>query len=315
MKKINAVVYTRKGKSGKLVCELVDMPVPGRNEVLVKVAASSVNAADYRSMKMGLIPKNRIFGADIAGTVEIAGPGIQRFQPGDEVMGELSGCGFGGFAEYVAVHEDVLIPKPREITFEEAAALPLAGVTALQALRAKGNIRRGSGVLIVGSSGGVGSFALQLARYYGAEITAVCSTRNVERSFQLGAGRVIDYTKEDITAGDMQYDLIVAVNGNHSLSTYREMLKPNGICVMAGGALPQIIKFLLLGWLYSTGTKKMRSLSAKTTRTDLELIAKLAAEGRIKPVIDRRYSLEKVPEAMQYAGAGHATGKVIINIH
>ena len=314
MEKIKAVVYNRKVKAGKLVCEMVNKPVPARNEVLVKVAAASVNAADYRSLKMGLIPKNRIFGADIAGTVEIAGPEVQGFRSGDEVVGELSGYGFGGFAEYVAVPEDALIPKPREITFEEAAALPMAAVTALQALRDEGNIRRGSGVLIVGSSGGVGSFALQLARYYGAEVTAVCSARNVERSFRLGAGRVIDYTAEEITAGGMQYDLIVAVNGNHPLSTYRKMLKPHGICVMAGGALSQVFRFLLLGWIFSLGTKKMRSLAAKTNRTDLELIARLAAEGRIKPVIDRRYSLEMVPEAMQYAGEGHASGKVIINI-
>lgn len=315
MEKIKAVVYTRKGKPGKLVCELVDKPVPGRNEVLVKVAAASVNAADYRSLKMGLIPKNRIFGADISGTVEITGPEVQGFRSGDEVIGELSGYGFGGFAEYVAVPESALIPKPREITFEEAAALPLAGVTALQALRDKGEIRRGSCVLIVGSSGGVGSFALQLARNFGAQVTAVCSTGNVERSFRLGASRVIDYTAEEITVGGLQYDLIVAVNGNHSLATYRKMLKPHGICVMAGGALSQVFRFLLLGRIFSFGTKKMRSLAAKTNRADLELIVKLAAEGRIKPVIDRRYSLEMVPEAMQYAGAGHASGKVIINIH
>jgi NADPH:quinone reductase-like Zn-dependent oxidoreductase len=311
---MKAVVYDKKGSPEKLIYKEIDKPEPGDNEVLIRIFASSVNAADYRSMNMGIIPKRRIFGADIAGLVETAGRDTIRFKPGDEVIGDLSGYGFGGFAEYVAVPEEVLTLKPQKLSFEEAAALPLAAVTALQALR-KGQIRKGQKVLIAGSGGGVGSYAVQLAKYYGAEVTGVCSTKNAEQTKTIGADYVIDYTTENFTKTDRRYDIILAVNGNQSLSAYRRILNRNGICVMVGGSLVQIFMSLLFGRLLSFGSKKIFSLSAKSNRTDLEFIAKLAGDGMIRPVIDRRYPLEKTADAMKYLGEGHARGKVVIMIN
>ena len=309
---MKAIVYDKK-YPGQLVYRDVNKPEPGENEALIKIVAASVNAADYRSKKMGIIPKGKIFGADISGRVESVGKNVGQFKAGDEVIGELSGCGFGGFAEYVAAPENVLVHKPANLLFEEAAALPLAALTALQALH-KGRIQKVYRVLIVGSGGGVGTFAVQLARYFGAEVTAVCSTKNVEQTLALGAKRVVDYTREDFTKTGGGYNLIVAVNGNRPLTAYQRMLARNGICVMVGGALIQIFESLLFGRLMSLGSKKMMSLAAKTNTKDLEFIVKLAAEGNLKPVIDRRYPLEKTPDAMVYANEGHARGKVVINV-
>lgn len=310
---MKAIVYNKKGSPDKLIYSDVEKPQPSNIEVLIKIHAVSANAADYRSMKMGIIPKRKIFGADIAGRVEAVGKNIRQFKPGDEVIGDLSDCGFGGFAEYAAAPEKALIQKPSNISFDEAAALPMAAITALQALR-KGKIQKGQKVLIVGSGGGVGTFAVQLAKYFSTVVTAVCSTKNVEQTTSLGADCVIDYTKEDFTKSDRRYDLIVAVNGNHSLSAYKRILNQNGIYVMVGGALSQIFKSILFGWLMSFGSKKMRFLSAKSNQKDLELLAKLVEDGKIKPVIDRRYSLDKAADAMRYLGEGHARGKVVINV-
>ena len=314
MGKMKAVVYNKKGLPDKLIYRDVEKPRPNDIEVLIKILAVSANAADYRSMRMGIIPKRRIFGADIAGRVETVGKNIRQFKTGDEVIGDLSNCGFGGFAEYAVAPEKALIPKPAKILFDEAAALPMAAITALQALRDKGNIQKGQKVLIVGSGGGVGTFAVQLAKYFGTVVTAVCSTKNVEQTSSLGANYVIDYTKEDFTKSSRYYDLILAVNGNRSLSAYKRILNPNGIYVMVGGALLQIFKSILVGWLMSFGSKKMRSLAAKSNQKDLEFIVKLVEDGKIKPVIDRRYSLDKAADAMRYLGEGHARGKVVINV-
>lgn len=314
MGKMKAVVYNKKGLPDKLIYRDVEKPRPNDIEVLIKILAVSANAADYRSMRMGIIPKRRIFGADIAGRVETVGKNIRQFKTGDEVIGDLSNCGFGGFAEYAVAPEKALIPKPAKILFDEAAALPMAAITALQALRDKGNIQKGQKVLIVGSGGGVGTFAVQLAKYFGTVVTAVCSTKNVEQTSSLGANYVIDYTKEDFTKSSRYYDLILAVNGNRSLSAYKRILNPNGIYVMVGGALLQIFKSILFGWLMSFGSKKMRSLAAKSNQKDLEFIVKLVEDGKIKPVIDRRYSLDKAADAMRYLGEGHARGKVVINV-
>ena len=311
---MKAIIYIKKGLPDKLIYSDVEKPRPNDNEVLIKILAVSANAADYRSMRMGFIPKRRIFGADIAGKVESVGKKIQQFKPGDEVIGDLSDYGFGGFAEYAVAPEKALIQKPAKILFEEAAALPLAAITALQALRDKGNIQKGQNILIVGSGGGVGTFAVQLAKYFGSMVTAVCSTTNVEQTNTLGADYVIDYTKEDFTKSNRCYDLIIAVNGNRSLFAYKRTLNPNGIYVMVGGALWQIFKSILFGWLMSFGSKKMRFLAAKSNQMDLEFIVKLVENGKIKPVIDRRYSLDKTAEAMRYLGEGHARGKVIINV-
>jgi NADPH:quinone reductase-like Zn-dependent oxidoreductase len=309
---MKAVIYDKKKPDNKLIYSDIEKPSPKGNEVLVKIRAVSVNAADYRSMKMGIVPRKRIFGADIAGTVESVGNGVTHFSPGDEVFGDLSGCGFGGFAEFAVATEKVLILKPGKLSFEEAAVLPLASVTALQALRDKGEIRSGQHVLILGSSGGVGTYAVQLAKHFGAVVTAVCSTGNVELTRSLGADNVVDYTREDFTGGSRRFDLILAVNGNYPIFQCRKILKKNGIYVMVGGAMKQIIKALLFGRLLSSGSKKMRSVAAKPNQADLEFIAKLTETGKIRPVIEKRFPLEKTDEAMSYAGKGHAKGKVVI---
>lgn len=309
---MKAVVYNKKGSPEKLIFCETDRPVPNDNEVLIKVHAVSLNAADYRSIKMGLIPKNKIFGADIAGRIESVGKNISLFKAGDEVMCDLAGYGFGGLAEYVTAPEIALIIKPEKISFEEGATLPMAAMTALQALRDKGNIQKDYKVLIVGCAGGVGTFAVQLAKYFNAEVTGVCSSRNIEQTISLGADYLIDYSKEDFTNSDMRYNLILAINGNYPLSAYKKVLTPNGIYVMVGGSLSQIFKSLLFGWLLSFGSKKMKSLSAKANKNDLEFLAKLLENGKIKPVIDRRYSLDKTADAMNYLSEGHSHGKVVI---
>ena len=312
MEKMKAVVYNKKGSPEKLIFCETDKPVPNDDDVLIKVHAVSLNAADYRSMKMGIIPKRKIFGADISGRIEIVGKNITQFKPGDEVMGDLASFGFGGLAEYVTAPERALITKPYQISFEEGATLPMAALTALQALRDKGNIQKGHKVLIVGSAGGVGTFAVQLAKYFEAEVTGVCSSKNAQQTLSLGANYVIDYTKENFTNSDMRYNLILAINGNYPLSAYKKVLTPNGIYVMVGGSLSQIFKSLLFGWLMSFGSKKLRSLSAKANKNDLEFLAKLLEDGKVKPVIDRRYSLDKTSEAMNYLSEGHSHGKVVI---
>jgi NADPH:quinone reductase-like Zn-dependent oxidoreductase len=312
MEKMKAVVYNKKGSPEKLIFCETDKPVPNDNEVLIKVHAVSLNAADYRSIKMGIIPKRKIFGADISGRIEIVGKNITQFKPGDEVMGDLASFGFGGLAEYVTAPEKALITKPSQISFEEGATLPMAALTALQALRDKGNIQNGHKVLIVGSAGGVGTFAVQLAKYFEAEVTGVCSSRNIEQTISLGANYVIDYSKEDFTKRHNRYNLILAINGNYPLLAYKKTLTPNGIYVMIGGSLSQIFKSLIFGWLLSLGSKKMKSLTAKANKKDLEFLSKLLENGRIKPVIDRRYSLDKTSDAMNYLSQGHSTGKVLV---
>jgi NADPH:quinone reductase-like Zn-dependent oxidoreductase len=227
-------------------------------------------------------------------------------------MGDLGSFGFGGLAEYVSAPENALITKPSQISFEEGATLPMAALTALQALRDKGNIQKGHKVLVVGSAGGVGTFAVQLARYFEAEVTGVCSSRNVEQTRSLGADNVIDYTKENFTKRNDRYNIILAINGNYPLSAYKKTLAPNGIYVMVGGSLSQIFKSLMFGWILSFGSKKMKSLAAKANKTDLEFLATLLKKGSIKPVIDRRYSLDKTSDAMNYLSQGHSTGKVIV---
>jgi len=311
---MKAVVYNRKSYPDKLVFCDINKPVPNDNEVLIKVNTVSLNAADYRSMKMGLIPKRKIFGADIAGRIESVGKNISLFKPGDEVMGDLASYGFGGLAEYVTAPESALIIKPNQISFEDGATLPMAAVTALQALRNGANIQKGQKVLIVGSSGGVGTFAIQLSKYFEAEVTGVCSSKNVQQTLSLGADYVIDYTKENFMKRGKHYNIILGINGNYPLLAYKKILTSNGTYVMVGGSLSQIFKSLLFGWMLSFGSKKMKSLAAKANKTDLELLATLLEKGKIKPVIDRRYSLDKAADAMNYLKQGHSTGKVVINI-
>lgn len=311
---MKAVVYDTSVKPSFLVLRDLERPVPGDNEVLVKLYTTAVNAADYRSIKMGLIPKKRIFGGDIAGQIEAVGKSVRKFQVGDRVFGDTADNGFGGFAEYVAVSEDLLAHIPASVSYDTAAALPISSLTALQALRDRGQVRAGQKVLICGAGGGVGTYAVQLARHFGAEVTAVCGKRNTDVMRSLNADHVIDYTKEDFLHSDLRYDLIIGINGNYSLSSFRRILTANGICVMVGGALPQITKAMLFGALLSIGGKKVCALSAKASTKDLDFIMNLVENKQITPVIDRSYNLPEVPEAMRYMTEGHALGKVLVHI-
>lgn len=311
---MKAVVFDRKSRPDKLVFRDVENPLPNDDEVLIRVHAVALNAADYRSMKLGMIPKKKIFGADIAGRVESAGRNISGFKPGDKVIGDLSDHGFGGLAEYVTAPEKALIIKPPNVTFEEAAALPVAALTALQALRDKAGVKNGHKVLIVGSAGGVGTFAIQLAKYFGAEATGVCSAKNVLQTTALGADRAIDYAREDFTQSGILYDAILGINGNYPLSSYMKCLAPNGTCVILGGGLSQILKALFFRWAFSGGSKKLKFLAAKMNTEDLKFLAGLLESGTIKSVIDRRYTLDKAIEAMNYLKQGHASGKVVIRV-
>jgi len=311
---MKAIVYDRKTVPGKLVLRDVEKPVPSDDEVLVKIIATSVNAADYRSLKLGLIPKKKIFGVDIAGKVQAVGKNIQQFMTGDEVVGEISAYGSGGFAEYAVAPEKLLVHKPATISFENAAAIPMAAVTALHAVRNKGSIQKGSEVLIIGGSGGVGSFAVQLSKYYGAIVSAVCSTLNMEQAKKLGADHVIDYTKENFLHGNKSYDVILAVNGNYSSRACKKLLKPKGRYVMVGGALSQVARSILFGRPMSLGSKTITFLASKPEKHDLEFIMMLANDGWIKPLIEKYYPLDQTAEAVRYVGEGHARGKVVIKV-
>lgn len=311
---MKAVIYEKKNSPDVLEYRDVDMPIPADDEVLVKVFSVSINAADYRSMKMGMIPKRKIFGADIAGRIEAIGNNVTKFKVGDEVLGDIASCGFGGFAEFTTASESLLILKPKDVTFETAAAIPMASFTALQALRDKGNLQSGQRVLICGAGGGVGTFAVQLAKYYGAEVTAVCGNSNIEIMQELKADHIINYNAEDFTKSTKRYDLILAVNGNNPLTAYKRLLTPSGTFVLVGGALSQVFKAIIFGKAMSLGSKKMRFLAAKANIADLECIMKLVEEGKVKPVIDSRYPLPETAKAMKYLMEGHTHGKVIIEV-
>jgi len=323
---MKAILYTKYGPPDVLQLKEVEKPIPKDDEVLIKVHAASANACDWhllradpflvRLMGGGLLkPKNKILGSDIAGRVEAVGRNAKQFQPGDEVFGDIFDCGRGGFAEYVCASENALSLKPASMTFEEVAAVPMAAVTALQGLRDKGQIQPGQKVLINGASGGVGTFAVQIAKSFGAEVTGVCSTRNLDMARSIGADQVIDYTQEDFTKNGQRYDLILAANGYHSIWDYKRALSPKGIYVMAGGSMAQMYQAMLLGpWISMTGSKKMGSLSARPNQKDLVFMKELLEAGKVVPVIDRRYPLSEVAEAIRYLEEGHARGKVVITV-
>ncbi len=311
---MKAVLYDKKSTTEKLTYCDVANPTPDENELLVEIHAASINAADYRLMQMGFPPRKKIFGADVSGIVESVGKNVTKFKPGDHVIGELSGCGFGGFAHYVAAPEEAFIIKPKEISFEDAAALPLAATTALQALRNNGPIKKECHVLIIGCSGGVGSYALQLAKYYGATVTGVCSSKKEEQTRLLGADNVIDYKKVNLSQLNNRYDLILGINGNYSLRLCKKLLRPHGRYVTVGGTLHQIIKSILLGWIMSFGSEKMTFLTAKSNSEDMEFVVKLAVDGKIRSVIDRIFGLSETAAAMRYVKEEHAKGKVIIKV-
>jgi len=321
---MKAIVYTQYGSPDVLHLQELEKPAPLEDEVLLKVQAASLNAYDWHMLTAdiflvrlvaGLLkPNNTLIGADIAGRVEAVGRNVTQFQPGDEVFGQARHA-VGGCAEYVCARENALALKPANCTFDEAAAVPMAGFTALQGLRDQGQIQAGQKVLINGAAGGVGTFAVQIAKVFGAEVSAVCSTRNLEMARSIGADHVIDYTQEDFTKNGQRYDLIFAANGYHSIFDYRRALTPAGVYVMAGGAVPQMFQALTLGpWLTKSGGQKMGALSAKVSQSDLVFLKGLLETGKIKSVIDRRYPLSEVPEALRYLGAGHARGKVVITV-
>jgi NADPH:quinone reductase-like Zn-dependent oxidoreductase len=323
---MQAVVHTKYGSPDMLELREVAKPTPGNGEVLVKVRATAVNAYDWHIMRadpflvrvggMGLFrPKSTQLGADIAGEVEAVGQNVRLFRPGDAVFGDLAGSGGGGFAEYAAAPEKALAMKPANLSFAQAAALPMAAVTALQALRDAGQMAPGKQVLINGASGGVGTFAVQIARLLGGEVTAVCSTAKMEQARSLGADHVIDYTQEDFTRNGRQYDLILAVNGNRPLSAYKRALAPGGVYIMVGGSNSQIFQALLLGSLYSRMSgKKMMAMLAKSSQQDLTLIKEWVEAGKVMPVMDRCFPLSRVAEALHYVEAGHAKGKVVVTM-
>ena len=304
----------------------VATPEPSEVEVLVKLFASSVNPLDDFAIrgplffvpKLGrlLKPTHKIAGADYAGIIESAGRDIKRFRPGDAVFGaSFMGKGQGGFAEYVCAREDALAPKPTNLSFEQAAAVPVAAITALQGLRDHGQVQPGQNVLIDGASGGVGTFAIQIAKSLGAHVTAVCSTRNMDRARAIGADHVIDYTRENFTRSGLRYDLILGANAHHSIFDYRRALSQNGTFVLVGGGLARMFQAMSLKPLLSLiGNKKMRFFIAKVNATDLLALHDLLEAGRIVPVIDRQYPLDQVAEAIRYRGEGHAQGKVVISI-
>lgn len=316
---MKAVVYDRFGAPDVLRLEEVPTPVPKDNEILIKVRAASVNAYDWRHLEAdpflirlmgaGLFkPKHRILGADMAGQVEAVGARAGRFQPGDEVFGD---GGYGGFAEFACVDENRFVKKPAALTFEAAAAVPMAGLTALQGLRDKGRIKPGQKVLINGASGGVGTFAVQIAKSFQAEVTGVCSAPKMDLVRSIGADHVIDYAGEDVTASGRTYDLVFDVAAYRPIPRYKRILSPGGRYVLAGGSMARILQLSIMS---STGTKNMEIVIARTTQEDLSALVELVEAGKMRPVIDKRFPLSETAEALRYLEDGHARGKIVITV-
>lgn len=319
---MKAIVNTRYGSPDVLRLEELEKPVPGEDEVVIQVHAAGLNAYDWHMLRAdpfptrfseGLLrPKHTILGADIAGWVEAVGPGVTRFQPGDEVYGDI---GWGGLAEYARGREKLLARKPANLSFVEAAAVPMAGMTALQALRDSGQLQPGQRVLVHGASGGVGTFAVQIARALGAEVTAVCSTAKMEQARSLGAEHVIDYTREDYSRSGTLYDVILVANGNRSPGDYERALAPAGRCVIVGGSVRQLFAAILLGRRKSKpGGKTLSTMMARISASDLEVLKEWIEAGQVRPIIDRTYPLDRAADALRYLIDGHAAGKVVVTI-
>lgn len=321
---MKAILYEKYGPP-EVALKLTEVvkPVPANHQVLVKVRATSVNAKEWRGFTMPSLlvrffgggwskPKDPSIGTDVAGVVEAVGENVTRFKPGDEVFGGAH----GSFAEYALAREAYLTLKPANRSFEEAACLPIAAITALQAIRYASGIRAGQQVLIQGASGGIGMFATQLAKASGAEVTAVCSTRNLDLARSWGADHAIDYTIEDFTKSGGQYDLILGINGYHSLSSYRQALKPWGVYVCAGGEMLQLLQAIIFGKLFSQkGGKTLGSMGiTKFNQDDLAYLGKLLKDGTIVPVIDRSYPLDETAQALRHVIDKHARGKVVITV-
>ena len=323
---MKAAIYDRYGPPEVVHIRDVEEPAPKEHEALIKVRAASINPLDWHFMRgtpyfvrlmTGLRkPKITRLGVDVAGQVQAVGRNVTEFRPGDEVFGTCRGA----LAEYVCTSESALIMKPENVTFEQAASVPVAAFTALQGLRDKGQIQAGQKVLINGAAGGVGTFAVQIAKGFGADVTGVCSTRNLEMVRNIGADRVMDYTRQDFTTSGQRYDLIFDLVGNHSLSAFRRVLNPRGIYIGAGGGGPEVhwldvltgpIKALLLSMFVS---QKLVPFLARANKKDLTTISELIKGGTVTPVIDKRYPLSEVPEAIRYLEQGHARGKVVITL-
>ena len=322
---MKAIQFKEYGTPDCLYLNDVEKPTPNDHEILIKLHASSINSWDLELLNgipfanrvmFGLFKPKKVntLGIDVAGVIEAVGKEVTKFQAGDEVFGDLSGYKWGGFAEYTCARESDLMHKPSNLSFEEAAAVPQAALLALQALHYKGSITKGQKVLINGASGGVGTFAIQLAKFYGAEVTGVCSSTKMDLVRSLGADHVIDYTKEDFSKKGELYDLIVDIKGFHSIFAYHRALNKGGKYAMVGGSTSLVNQVLFLGPLISLISDKKMGLMLHKANKGLDTIKKLLEEGKVKPVIDRRYPLHEVPDAMHYYAKGFAKGKVVINI-
>ena len=316
---MKAILFPRYGAPDVLRLQEVEKPTPKDNEVLVKIHAAAANPLDWHKMRAApflvrlsdglLAPKDPRLGADIAGRVVAVGRQVTQFQVGDEIFGEI---GVGGFADYVAVKERAIAPKPANLSFAQAATIPVAGFTALQGLRDTGKLQSGQTVLVNGASGGVGTFAVQIAKAFGAQVTGVCSTRNLDLVRKLGADQVIDYTQTDFTRTSQRYDLILDAIGNRSVADCRRALTPQGICAVAGfTTMARLFQIILFG---SWGGQKMSSFLANPNQKDLLILKELVETGRVVPVIDRTYPLAETAEAIRYLETGRARGKVIIAV-
>ena len=316
---MKAIIYTKFGSADVLQLKEVEKPVPKDNEILIRVHAASANAYDWRHLRadpflirlMGaglLKPKHKILGADMAGKVEAVGDKVKQFRPGDDVFGE---GGYGGFAEYACVDENRFVLKPADLTFEEAAAVPMAALTALQGLRDKGHIQAGQKVLINGASGGVGTFAVQIAKSYEAEVTGVCSTAKMDLVRSIGADHVVDYTREDVTKKGQLFDLIFDNAAFRSISKYRRIMAPGGRYVLAGGSMSRFFQLMLMSM---TGVKNMGLMVANVNQKDLLFLIELMKAGKVRSIIDKRYPLSETAEALRYLEDGHARGKVVITV-
>jgi len=316
---MKAIVYTKYGPHAVLHLEEVEKPTPKDSEILIKVHAASINSYDWRHLRpdpfflrfMGgglLKPKHRILGADMAGRVEAIGANVKGFKPGDDVVGD---GGYGGYAEYACVDENKFVPKPADLTFEDAAAMPMAALTALQGLRDKGRIQAGQKVLVNGASGGVGTFAVQIARSYGTEVTGVCRTAKMDLVRSIGADHVVDYTQEDVTKKKERYDLIFDAAAFRSVLKYKRILSSGGIYVIAGGSMARIFQTIFVS---KTGARNMKFIVASVKQEDLLSILELMKAGKVRSIVDKRFPLGETPEAFRYFEEGCTRGKVVITV-
>lgn len=323
---MKALVCVKYGPPEALQLKDVDKPVPGDNEVLVKIRAAGLNAMDWHVMRGDPFPARavfggllrpgagRILGADVAGLVEAVGKSVTRIQPGDAVYGDLFGSGYGSFAEYACAREGALARMPANLSFEQAAAVPIAALTALQALRDRGRIKPGQKVLIYGASGGVGTYAVQLAKVLGADVTAVCSTGKMDLARSIGASSVIDYKREDFSKSGLKYDLILAANGFRSVFAFRRALSPGGVLVSTGGSMAQLFQIMLLKPVVRAGGREMSVMTAKFSTADMDYLTGLLESGAIAPVIDRRFAFADAVPALNYLEEGHAAGKIVLTM-